>query len=188
MLFYFERPWIFIDSPSLQDWFQHLLRLPPVLKVSAKWLKCEEDAEISSKISRQLIWTDHLCLAKMFSVCLWMLVWLLLLWKIPLALILPPHIDDHTYQIWIGIIGRFIFTVQTIQSMAEVHWNSGGWDWVEPILSAHLGTNRLCKYNDELCGMHILLENDSVLCLFWGFFLCQNFCRWSRFTNCIRAA
>lgn len=41
---------------------------------------------------------------------------------------------------------------------------------MEPILSAHLGTNRLCKYNDELCGMHILLENDSVLCLFWVFF------------------
>lgn len=39
---------------------------------------------------------------------------------------------------------------------------------MEPILSAHLDTNRLCKYNDEICGMHILLENDSVLCL--GFF------------------
>lgn len=41
---------------------------------------------------------------------------------------------------------------------------------MEPILSAHLGMDRLCTYNDELCGMHILLENDSVLCLFWGFF------------------
>lgn len=59
---------------------------------------------------------------------------------------------------------------------------------MEPILSAHLDTNRLCKYNDEICGMHILLENDSVLCLGFFCFLCQNFCRWSRFTNCMQPA
>lgn len=159
---YFERLWIFIDSLGLQDWFRHLLRLPPVLKVSAKWLKCEEDAEISSKMNRQLIWTDHLCLAKMLASAFECLCGYCSCGKYHSP---GGNIDDHTYQIWIGIIGRFIFTVQTIQSMAEVHWNLGGWDWVEPILSAHLDTNRLCKYNDEICGMHILLENDSVLCL-----------------------
>lgn len=117
---YFERLWIFIDSPGLQDWFQHLLRLPPVLKVSAKWLKCEEDAEISSKINRQLIWTDHLCLAKMLASAFECLCGYCSCGKYHSP---GGNIDDHTYQIWIGIIGRFIFTVQTIQSMAEVHWN-----------------------------------------------------------------